>query len=333
MKIKFSLLVIALIAIPSFTFAKFVENTDITDYVNSLIEQNDVVTIPNGNYDVSATKSIQLKSNTTLKLSPNTILTVIPTSSGSYRVFQIKNIKNVYLSGGKIIGDKYTHLGEKGEWGMGVEIRDSQNINISNMSIDKMWGDAIYIGTSGKNATYNINLSNIKMNDNRRQGVTINSVDTLNANNLHISNTGGTDPANGIDIEPNNNITILKNIKISKLRTIKNKGVGFQVSLTKYNGSSEPISISLRDHVDNGSNFGFVVNGATTPIKGSIDLSKLNYRDNSFANFCFNQWNNNIKVNVRDLNHNKKVKITKSSWCQAYTDSKFIKLQNVRINP
>lgn len=313
--------------------AKFIENTDITSYVNTLIEQNKVVTIPNGNYKVSATKSIQLKNNTTLKLSPNTVLTVIPNSSDSYRVFRIKNIKNVTLSGGKIVGDKYTHLGKKGEWGMGVEIRDSQNINISNMSIDRMWGDAIYIGTTGKNTTYNINLNNITMNDNRRQGITINSIDTLNANNLSISNTGGTDPANGIDIEPNNNSTILKNININRLRTFNNKGVGFQVSLTKYNGSSEPISISLNDHIDNGSNFGFVINGAISPISGRIDLSRLNYKNNKFANFCFNQWNNNIEVNIDSLSHDKRVKITKTSWCQEYISNRFIKLQKVLINP
>ena len=59
---------------------------------------------------------------------------------------------------------------------MGVEIRDSQNISISNMSIDKMWGDAIYVGTAGKNSTYNIKLNNIRMNENRRQGISIISV-------------------------------------------------------------------------------------------------------------------------------------------------------------
>ncbi|HFK9608274.1 TPA: right-handed parallel beta-helix repeat-containing protein, partial [Acinetobacter baumannii] len=139
MKLR-SIFVLTVISIGSQAHAEFVENTDITSYVNSLIEENKTVTIPNGNFLVSATKSIQLKDNSTLKLSPNTVLNVIPTSSGSYRVFKIKNVKNVSISGGKLIGDKYTHLGKAGEWGMGVEIRDSQNVSLSNMSIDKMWG-------------------------------------------------------------------------------------------------------------------------------------------------------------------------------------------------
>ncbi|MEX7494423.1 right-handed parallel beta-helix repeat-containing protein, partial [Acinetobacter baumannii] len=243
-----SIFVLTVISIGSQTHAEFIENTDITSYVNSLIEKNKTITIPDGNYLVSATKSIQLKDNSTLKLSPNTVLNVIPTSSGSYRVFKIRNVKNVNISGGKIIGDKYTHLGKTGEWGMGIEIRDSQNISISNISIDKMWGDAIYVGTSGKNSNYNINLNNLRMSDNRRQGISIISARKLTGSNIRISNTKGADPASGVDIEPNNKDNILQDIYFKNLSTLNNAGTGFIVSLKRYANSPHPIDIKLASH-------------------------------------------------------------------------------------
>ncbi|HHB1618674.1 TPA: right-handed parallel beta-helix repeat-containing protein [Acinetobacter baumannii] len=292
MKLR-SIFVLTVISIGSQAHAEFVENTDITSYVNSLIEKNKTITIPDGNYLVSATKSIQLKDNSTLKLSPNTVLNVIPTSSGSYRVFKIRNVKNVNISGGKIIGDKYTHLGETGEWGMGIEIRDSQNISISNISIDKMWGDAIYVGTSGKNSTYDISLKNIKMDDNRRQGISIISVNKLLASNITATNTSGAMPASGIDIEPNNGSMILKDIVLKNIKTSGNQGSGIQIGLSRYNNSTKQVSITIEDHLDSNSRHGLLIGAINKKAIGAISI-----KSNASKN-CFNSWNNvNFKVNI-----------------------------------
>ena len=306
--------------------ANFIENTDITSYVNSLIEPNKTVTIPAGNYLVNATKSIQLKDNSTLKLSPNTVLNVIPTSSGSYRVFKIRNVKNVNISGGKIIGDKYTHLGKTGEWGMGVEIRDSQNISISNMSIDKMWGDAIYIGTDGKNSNFDIKLNNIRMNDNRRQGISVISVFKLNADNIYVSNTNGADPSSGIDLEPNDKNNRLENISITNLHTLNNAGGGFVVSLKNYKDANYQTSIKLANHTDNGSKFGFVVRGNETKNYGLIAVMGTHYKNNKHSNYCFNQWDNKVNVYLKDIKHDKESKFAKHSWCSNYKNIKNIKM-------
>ncbi|GAA5631056.1 hypothetical protein Acal02_01675 [Acinetobacter calcoaceticus] len=325
MKLRLIITLIA-VSIASQSHAEFVENTDITSYVNSLIEKNKTVTIPDGNYLVSATKSIQLKDNSTLKLSPNTVLNVIPTSSGSYRVFKIKNVKNVNISGGALIGDKYTHLGKTGEWGMGIEIRDSQNVSISNMSIDKMWGDAIYIGSDGKNSNNNIKLNNVRMNDNRRQGISIISVDNLKGNNIYVSNTVGSDPASGVDIEPNNKNNVLKNISFQNLYTTNNAGTGFIVSLKSYSNSDNPISISLTNHVDKGSKFGFVVRGNPNKNNGTIRIKDTNYQGNKHSNYCFNEWNNKVNVYLSNINHDKESKFSKHSWCSNYRNISNIKM-------
>ncbi|HHP6582573.1 hypothetical protein [Acinetobacter baumannii] len=316
MKLR-SIFVLTVISIGSQAHAEFVENTDITSYVNSLIEKNKTITIPDGNYLVSATKSIQLKDNSTLKLSPNTVLNVIPTSSGSYRVFKIRNVKNVNISGGKIIGDKYTHLGETGEWGMGIEIRDSQNVSISNMNIDKMWGDAIYIGTNGKNSTYNISVKNIRMNDNRRQGISIISVNKLLASNITATNTSGAMPASGIDIEPNNGSMILKNIVLKNIKTSGNQGSGIQIGLSRYDNSTKPLSITIENHQDANSGHGLLLGAINKKAIGTMSI-----QSNSSGN-CFNAWSNNsIKVDIVGATN-----ISNSKGCNGHLRNSSISLK------
>lgn len=309
--------------------ANYVANSDITDQVNSEIKKakpGTTIKIPAGNFKVNALKSINLKSNISLELSPKTTLNVIPNKYDSYRVFRINNTQNVRITGGTLIGDKYTHLGNSGEWGMGIEIKDSRNITISDMNINKMWGDAIYVGTNGKNSNFDINLNNIRMNDNRRQGISVISVFKLNANNIYVSNTGGADPSGGIDLEPNDKNNRLENISIKNLYTSNNVGSGFIVSLKNYKDANHQISIKLANHTDNGSKFGFVVRGNETKNYGIIEVRGTNYKNNKHSNYCFNQWDNKVNVYLKDIKHDKEGKFTKHSWCSNYRNIKNIKM-------
>lgn len=316
MKLK----IIFWVAACSFTssaWAKFIENTDITSYVNQLLKHQKVVSIPAGTYKIDANKSIPPKDGTEIRLTPQTKLAVIPTKHGSYRVFQVKNVKNVKISGGSLTGDKYTHLGKTGEWGMGIEIRDSQNISISNINIDKMWGDAIYIGTNGKNSTYNISLKNIRMNDNRRQGISIISVNKLLASNITATNTSGAMPASGIDIEPNNGSMILKNIVLKNIKTSGNQGSGIQIGLSRYDNSTKPLSITIENHQDANSGHGLLLGAINKKAIGTMSI-----QSNSSGN-CFNAWSNNsIKVDIVGATN-----ISNSKGCNGHLRNSSISLK------
>ena len=305
----------------------FEQNSDITDQINKELKRTKIVSIPAGDYKVDAIKSIKPQNGSIITMSKNTRLRVIPNGSSSYRLFDIRNVKNVQISGGQLIGDKYSHLNKNGEWGMGIDIRDSQNISISDMSISKMWGDAIYLGSNGKNSNYNIKLLNLKMDDNRRQGISIISVDTLKANNIIISNTKGKSPMNGVDIEPNNNKNILQNIEFKNLRSINNFAAGFQISLKKYNNSTNPISIKVSNYSDNGSRFGLKINGIKTAVKGHIEIDTANLTKNKTSNYCFQDWSNNkIEVNIKNLKHDKKYVENKHEWCTPYVQNNFLRI-------
>lgn len=306
--------------------AQFQQGTDITDELNQMIStQNGTIYIPAGNYKIDAVKSVILKNNTTIILDPKTILSVIPNNKGSYQLFKINNISNAKISGGTIIGDKYTHLANDGEWGMGIEIKDSQNISISNIQIDKMWGDAIYIGTNGKDSNFNIKLKNIKMNDNRRQGISIITVNKLRGSNLYINNTSGTKPAGGIDIEPNNNKAILQDIYLKNIYTNGNQGSGLHSYFGAYKGSQMPIDIKIKNHVDNGSKYGFYMLGLDNKAIGKFEIKNANYKNSKTSNLCFSEWSNPNFTLILDSYKSDNM-LSTTTDCKTFKNNKMIKI-------
>lgn len=323
---KYSSIIFLVLLYSNTTFAQFQEGADITDELNQLIAtQGNTIYIPSGNYRIDATKSVNLRNNTTLILDPKTTLKVIPNNLGSYQLFKINNVKNVSISGGTLIGDKYTHLGDKGEWGMGIEIKDSQNISISDMRIDKMWGDAIYLGTNGQDSNSNINLNNITMNDNRRQGLSIISVKKLRGYNLYANNTSGTDPASGIDIEPNNNKAILQDIYLKNIYTIGNQGSGLHSYFGFYKGSPKAIDIKIENHVDNGSKYGFYMLGLDNNAIGKFEIKNANYKKSKTSNLCLSEWNNpNFTLNLASYKSDQIVSINND--CKIFKKNKRIKI-------
>ena len=128
-----------------------------------------------------------------------------------------------------------------------------------------------------------------------------------------------------MDIEPNNKNNILQEINFENLYTFNNAGTGFIVSLKSYAHSLNPVDIKLISHVDKGSNFGFVLRGNSTSNKGTIEISNTDYNKNKHSNFCFNQWENKVSVNLKNIKHDKANKTSKNSWCFDYKKSPLIK--------
>ena len=168
---------------------------------------NKILVTP-GNYIVRANKTsdtcIPLCSNTDFVLQGN--IQIIPNDFKCYYIIRATGNKINILGNGVIRGDKFQHLGENGEWGMGVEFYGATNSSVKGLTIKECWGDCIYIGGKSKN----IRISNCNLVHGRRQGISITSAVGVVINESIISNVGGTDPQFAIDIEPNLNDTIDK---------------------------------------------------------------------------------------------------------------------------
>ena len=107
---------------------------------------------------------------------------------------------NIMIRGkGTICGDKHTHIGNSGEWGMGIDVEDGHNVLISDLTIKDCWGDCIYVGSKSTD----VKIQKCKLNHGRRQGISITSANGVKIKNCIITNVGGTNPEYAIDVEPN----------------------------------------------------------------------------------------------------------------------------------
>jgi len=179
--------------------------------INSLPSTGGVVTIPAGKYMINAVKSIKLRSLMHLKLDPDAKLVVKTNSSAQYLALEADVIHDVEISGGQIIGDRDTHTGSTGEGGHCIKIRGSARVTIRDMLLTKGWGDGISVGGKPqykKHLIYceDVVVANVVCNGNRRNGLSITNVIGMKVYDSEFSDTHGTTPQCGIDVEPNRDI-------------------------------------------------------------------------------------------------------------------------------
>lgn len=158
-------------------------------------------------------------------------LTLAPNNFAQYDMIRIVG-NNVKIHGtGTLIGDKFTHTGKEGEWGMGIEFRGASNATLSGLTIKDCWGDCVYIGRKSGNVT----IENCQLDNGRRQGISITEADSVVVRSCTILNVSGTNPQYGIDVEPNRNCTVnyvlIDNVDVTDceggIRTaVPNAGVG-----------------------------------------------------------------------------------------------------------
>ena len=230
-----------------------------------------IIRFPKGLYLIDATKSIKLKDNITLKFEKGSILKAIPNSADGYEILSIHNVKRVNILGSvEIIGERDEHIGKTGEWGIGIGIKGSNTIRIEGSTIKDCWGDGIYVGKSDKvKYSKNISIKNVKLENNRRQGISIVSVIKMRMLNISASNTNGTKPSSGIDLEPNSPDEYLEDIEIINLSTINNEGYGLLLAIGRLSESENQISIKIVNTENITDNIGIFV---PNRIKGKIKL-------------------------------------------------------------
>lgn len=216
-------------------------STDDTAAIQTAINQvggtGGTVVIPDGVYMIEAVNThVKLKSNMTLRMSSGAILKAKPYSGPSSAILRLDNVTNVNIIGGTLDGNRAGHSPAVcgsygtpaycGEYGMGIASYDSSNVYIEGVITKNNWGDGIYLGGSTTAAPpTNINLCKVTADFNRRQGMSVISVNGLKVTNSIFKNTIGTNPQAGIDLEPNAGNTV-KNVQILDSVFTGNRGAG-----------------------------------------------------------------------------------------------------------
>ena len=219
------------------------------------------VYIPEGDYLIDTTARLRMRSNVTVKMEDDTVLEAIPSDKGSHYVFFVRDVENVNITGGTIVGDRYEHFGKGGNWGVGIGILGSKDVTIEGVHVQDFRGDGVYIGAN-KGKSEDITLYNVVSDNNVRQGVTIVDGDGIEIISSIFKNTNGARPAAGINIEPNNN-ELVTNVNIISSQSLDNESSGIVIS-ERASGIRNEINNVLVDGNDViGNGFDIRLNGVT----------------------------------------------------------------------
>lgn len=214
------------------------------------------------------------------------------------QLFKMRNAKNI-----KIIGYEATFKMEKSEytsdeWRHGISLRKCRNISIIGLTIRDSGGDGIYIAGIEKGSySEDIHIEDIKSINNKRQGMSVISVQNLLVKNCLFTSTKGTLPEAGVDIEPNNPEDRIVNVVFENCSFIENNHAGIVLALSKLNSSSKNVSIkfyncylSMNHHVENSYVASEIIISANrvNPVKGNVLFEKC-FIDGSKWGFLYSR--------------------------------------------
>lgn len=174
--------------------------------IDALPATGGTVRVAAGNYLIDASRAINLRSNVRLELAPDAQLTALPNGLKRYHIVKVWRAENVQIVGGRIVGERDQHAGSAGEWGYGINISASRNVTVEGTHISDCWGDGMWIGALGKGLaaelSTDVTVRNVVCTNNRRQGLSIGPCKRVRILDSTFSNTHGTKPQSGIDLEP-----------------------------------------------------------------------------------------------------------------------------------
>ena len=203
---------------------------------------------PQGVYRVSGvTSGFRIKDSTTYEFEEGAILTLDGNASPRYAVISIAGVKNFKLINPQIIGERYAHdysLDGTHEWGRGIYITGDATGVIINPRIKDCSGDGIDIIA---NAGSNIEIHEGVLENNRRNNLSVESVDRLRVYNTELKNANGVAPETGLDIEPYDEEHILNDVKFYNIYTHSNANYSLMTTNLTQNNNIEFIGGRFED--------------------------------------------------------------------------------------
>lgn len=177
-------------------------------------------------------------------------------------------------------------LYDKAEWRHGISLQDCSNVVLRNITVTETGGDGLYLGATPNGTNKNVLVENMVFDANYRQGISVISADGLIVRNSKAINTDGTDPQAGIDFEPNFPGQQLSNCLLENNVFADNTGGGIYTALEQFDGTTKPISITVKQCIIRGNSSwaGFAGNPskrtATNAIKGDVVFEDCTFDHN-----------------------------------------------------
>lgn len=169
-----------------------------------------------GTNETNLSKGIKIDVSNIIFDLNNSIIKYVDCNKPSYNIIRLVNVENVVIKNGILVGDKANHEYDESttshEFGCGISINGSNNIEVINLKIYDMIGDGIYIGKGDKESN-NCKVVNNEIYNCRRLGIAVTAGTNIDIENNEIYNINDAWPKSGIDLETSNN-EIIDNILI-----------------------------------------------------------------------------------------------------------------------
>ncbi|MFD1771527.1 hypothetical protein [Sphingobacterium suaedae] len=257
---------------------------DYTPHVQRALEKGGHILFPNFPILIND-NGIKVVSNSNIFFSKGGKLILKASAKGTYRFIKVHNANNVTITNAVLVGDRKTHIGKGGEWGIGIDIRNSKDITIERAIITDFWGDGVCIGAGIPNER--VLIKDTFIDNCRRNGITIGSLIDSRLSNIVVSNTHGAAPMAGIDIEPNNDKDVINNIVIDNYRSYNNKSRGLLIDLRNFRGAkARRLNIAVSNYSDDGSLYGLsmpLLGKHANAVTGEVKLENLKFTNNKNA--------------------------------------------------
>ena len=153
---------------------------------------------------------------------------------------------------------KYEHS----EWRHAVSILSAENVTVRDLTILSSGGDGVYV-----NGPKNVTLENLVIRDHHRQGMSPISVDGMTVRRCSFTDTFGTAPQCGVDMEPNRANNRFINVVYEDCEFNGNSASGIMFHLAHLNAGTKPLSVTFRRCRSYGNGGSGVSINAGDPVK------------------------------------------------------------------
>ncbi|HEY8931266.1 MAG TPA: right-handed parallel beta-helix repeat-containing protein [Mucilaginibacter sp.] len=259
-------------------------SVDYTKTLQSGIDTHQNIIFPNFPVLVG-TAGLTFKANTSVLFAKDSKVLLAPNALQAYVIFKIYDADNVKMFAPVVVGDRVNHTGTGGEAGIGIKIGGSSNVKLYRPQVSNCWGDGIYVGNSPRNVSDGIVIDKARLDNNRRNGLTVAAGKNISITNAVVTNTNGTAPMTGIDIEPNNSKTVIDNIAITNYMSYNNAVAALMIGLSRLPGpQAKALNIKVDGLTARGSYVGITLGGfyarpENRKLDGNIELSNINIVD------------------------------------------------------
>lgn len=163
----------------------------------------------------------------------------------------------------------------KSEWRYALRLCAVENVLVENMSFRSSGGDGIVIGAKNGRNSKNVTIRKCICDDNHRQGISLCSGEGILIEDTILSNTKGTPPEAGIDLEPDHAGEVIK-VTLRNVVSKGNAGNGYDIYLRQLRDHSSPVEVKVENCKSIGNRNGVSVCGDnfgdTGVVKGLVEF-------------------------------------------------------------